>query len=394
MNVQVPGTPGVWLSEDSCSIEDFEKLLDDRSSWAGAPNAVTIEQGIPIYDAVEIGKLVDDSAAIAALMSEWASTLLDGPGIVAFKRAIPDAALLDEATDVLNRIIEEERKTNAGGDHFAKTGANSRMWNAHEKLCMASPEVFARYNANDVIPLISRSWLGPHYQLTAQVNVVRPGGEAQTPHRDYHMGFQSFDELRQYPAHVHRLSPALTLQGAIAHCDMPVESGPTKLLPYSQRYLPGYFATNLPAFQAYFEKRHAQVPLEKGDMVFFNPAVFHAAGANRTTDIHRFANLVQIGSCYGRSTEIVDRGRISSTLYPILSAMKKSGALSERQIENVIAASADGYPFPANLDNDSPTSGMAPPSQQDLFRSALAEDWDANMFAAEMRDYASRRTSH
>ncbi|MCP4382728.1 MAG: hypothetical protein GY798_15140, partial [Hyphomicrobiales bacterium] len=80
MNVQVPGTPGVWLSEDSCSIEDFEKLLDDRSGWAGAPNAVTIEQGIPIYDAVEIGKLVDDSAAIAALMSEWASTLLDGPG--------------------------------------------------------------------------------------------------------------------------------------------------------------------------------------------------------------------------------------------------------------------------------------------------------------------------
>jgi len=32
--------------------------------------------------------------------------------------------------------------------------------------------------------------------------------------------------------------------------------------------------------------------------------VFHAAGENRTADVHRFANLMQIGSIYGRSTVI------------------------------------------------------------------------------------------
>ena len=32
------------------------------------------------------------------------------------------------------------------------------------------------------------------------------------------------------------MSPVLTLQGAVAHCDMPIESGPTMLLPYSQRF--------------------------------------------------------------------------------------------------------------------------------------------------------------
>ena len=37
--------------------------------------------------------------------------------------------------------------------------------------------------------------------------------------------------LAAYPAHLHRMSPVLTLQGAVAHCDMPVESGPTMLLP-------------------------------------------------------------------------------------------------------------------------------------------------------------------
>lgn len=394
MNVQVSGAPSVWLSEESCSVEDFDKVRNDRSKWAGAPNAVTTEQGIPIYDATAIAKQIDDPAAIATLMSEWAEIFLDGPGIVVFKQAIADAKVVDEATAVLTKIIEDERLTNAGGDHFAKSGANSRVWNAHEKLCMASPDVFARYHANDIIPLISRSWLGLYYQVTAQVNVVRPGGEAQTPHRDYHMGFQDFDELRQYPAHVHRLSAALTLQGAVAHCDMPIESGPTKLLPYSQRYLPGYFAANLPPFQDYFEKHHAQLPLDKGDMLFFNPAVFHAAGANRTTDMHRFANLLQIGSGYGRSIEVVDRGRMSSALYPVVSALKQSGALSARQVDNVVAAGAEGYPFPANLDVDSPTSGMAPPSQQVLFHAALSEGWDDDRFRKEMRDYVARRASH
>ena len=32
-----------------------------------------------------------------------------------------------------------------------------------------------------------------------------------------------------------RLSPLLTLQGAVAHVDMPLESGPTLYLPHSRR---------------------------------------------------------------------------------------------------------------------------------------------------------------
>ncbi|WP_421724979.1 phytanoyl-CoA dioxygenase family protein [Bauldia sp.] len=394
MNLHVSGPENVWLSEESCTLEDFKTVLADRSGWSGAPNAITVERDIPIYDARSIKDRIDDPQSIGTLMAEWAQIFLDGPGIVVFKHAIDDAAIMDDATAVLDTIIEKERETNTGGDHFAKTGANSRVWNAHEKMCVAAPEVFARYYANNVIPLIARSWLGPYYQVTAQVNVVRPGGQAQTPHRDYHMGFQSFDQLRQYPAHAHRLSAALTLQGAIAHNDMPIESGPTKLLPYSQRYLPGYFAANLVPFQAYFEEHYAQLPLEKGDMVFFNPAVFHAAGANRTSDVHRFANLLQIGSGYGRSIEVVDRGRMAVALYPVVSAMKREGVLSDRAVDNVIAAGAEGYPFPANLDNDSPTSGMAPPSQQELFATAIAEGWEADRFAKEIDAYEARRVSH
>ena len=104
------------------------------------------------------------------------------------------------------------------------------------------------------------------------------------------------DAIERFPVHVHRLSPVLTLQGAVAHCDMPVETGPTLYLPFSQSYVPGYMATGRAEFRDYFDKHHVQLPLMKGDAVFFNPALFHAAGTNRSKDVRRIANLLQVSS--------------------------------------------------------------------------------------------------
>ena len=53
----------------------------------------------------------------------------------------------------------------------------------------------------------------------------------------------------------------LTLQGAVAHSDMPLESGPTLYLPHSQKYQPGYLAANRPGFADYFVAHHVQLPL-------------------------------------------------------------------------------------------------------------------------------------
>jgi ectoine hydroxylase-related dioxygenase (phytanoyl-CoA dioxygenase family) len=92
------------------------------------------------------------------------------------------------------------------------------------------------------------------------------------------------------------------MQGAVAHSDMPVETGPTMYLPHSQKYLPGYLAWRRPEFLEYFEANYVQLPLRLGDAVFFNPALFHAAGTNRTTDVRRMANLLQVSSAFGRAT--------------------------------------------------------------------------------------------
>jgi ectoine hydroxylase-related dioxygenase (phytanoyl-CoA dioxygenase family) len=175
---------------------------------------------------------------------------------------------------------------------------------------------------------------------------------------------------------------------------MPLESGPTKLLPYSQSYVPGYFAIHRSDFREYFEEHYVQMPLEKGDMLFFNPATFHAAGDNKTTDIQRFANLMQVGSIYGRSIEIVDRTRITKAVYPHVKRLSEEGKLTAREADNVVAATAEGYPFPCNLDLDPPLGGIAPPSQQDVLRQALAEGWEASKLNSTVDAQHARKRSY
>ena len=261
------------------------------------------------------------------------------------------------------------------GDHFGTPGANDRIWNALEKLAVADPEAFVDYYENDMVALGPRAWLGPGYQVTAQANIVRPGGAGQTVHRDYHLGFMDSDQAARYPRHVHLFSPELTLQGAVAHVDMPVESGPTLYLPHSQKYELGYLAYWLPEFQDYFVANHIQLPLSAGDVVWFNPALFHAAGSNRTgvgglQPVQRMANLLQVSSAFGRSMESVDRARVVEAIYPSL--LRRAGEWSQDSLERVVAASAEGYAFPGNLDRAQPVGGLAPPTQAETVLAALA----------------------
>ena len=379
----------VWLSPDSCDLDDFITQTSRVTQLADYPFAAEIASNIPLYDSAAVRAAAADPDRRREIMAEWAEAMLTGPGVVVFKNAFADHAPIDAATRIFFDIIAEQHAANTGGgDHFAKPGANDRIWNALEKLCLRAPEVFARYYANDIIALISEAWLGTGYQVTSQLNVVNPGGEAQSAHRDYHMGFQSAAEIAHFPAHAHRLSPVLTLQGAVAHCDMPVESGPTLYLPFSQTYEPGYFAYHRPEFRAYFDKHRVQLPLNKGDAAFFNPAVFHGAGANRTTNIKRMANLLQVSSAYGRAMESMDRARMSLALYPALQGMP---GLLQQGRENAIAACAEGYAFPTNLDRDPPLGGLAPQTPAALMREALGRGWTKDAFGAALEKRAWSR---
>lgn len=385
----------MWISTDDCRLADLLAITGTTTSKADYPYAADVVQGVVVYDAQGLSAAREDGDLRRSVQAEISAVLMDGPGIAVFSGAFADTTVVDAVSAVFDGIITEQHaQGGAVGDHFGKPGANDRIWNALEKLAVRAPDLFVSYYANDIIALASNAWLGPGYQITSQVNLVNPGGQAQAVHRDYHLGFQSGDTAAEFPAHVHRLSPVLTLQGAVAHCDMPVDSGPTLYLPHSQKYEFGYLAWRLPEFREHFESHYVQLPLAKGDIVFFNPALFHAAGTNRTTDVRRMANLLQVSSPFGRAMESVDRELVVASVYDDLRKAQVAEGWDPRSIENVIAASAEGYSFPTNLDRDQPIGGLAPMTQAEFVRQGLAEDWDHATLVARLAEHLERTRTH
>jgi len=385
MTSTVHATHKVWIDAADLRLDDFRAQVLRTTDPADYPLASDVRSNVLVYSAASVA-----TADRRALQSELIGALADGPGVVAFEGAF-DAGVVDRASEAFFTIIDAQRAAgNAAGDHFGKPGANDRIWNAAQKLALHDPQVFADYYANDALAVVCQAWLGPRYQVTSQVNVVNPGGNQQVPHRDYHLGFVPDEHLVDYPAHLHRTSPALTLQGAVAHCDMPVDSGPTMLLPFSQRFEGGYIAFNRPEFVDFFAEHHVQVPLAKGDAVFFNPALYHAAGSNVSSDIRRIANLLLVSSPFGRAMEALDRTAMVRAVYPALLAMKEAGR-PQRELLNAVVATAEGYAFPTNLDNDQPIGSLAPPSQVDTVLAALAEDLTAEQLDVALRDQDDRR---
>ena len=381
-----------FFTVDDVDVDDLRALVDTVTPAERYPNAEAIDREVVVYDmAVE-----RSPEQRQAMLEELADVFGGGPGVVVMRNAVAPEVIA-RATEAFEALIEQEKADGIGrGDHFAAPGANDRVWNALEKLAVADPETFVDYYEFEALQLVSTAWLGPAYQVTSQLNVVNPGGLAQAPHRDYHLGFMTDEQAERYPAHVHAVSPMLTLQGAVAHVDMPVESGPTMLLPHSHKYGPGYLAWRRPEVIELFAERHVQTELAAGDAAFFNPAVFHGAGTNHTAGEHgikRMGNLLQISSAMGIALEAVDRDRMCRAVLPSLQARRRAG-WSPEALDRAIAATAFEYPFPTNLDRDPPIDGLAPPSQADLLRDAVLDGSSVDEFAAALDAYATRRRTH
>jgi ectoine hydroxylase-related dioxygenase (phytanoyl-CoA dioxygenase family) len=349
----------LFALEQEPSLDAFKKLTSQSSKLSAYPLASELVSNIPIYD---LSKLAPSSA----LADEWHHILHAGPGVYILKH-FSDPSLINGVNEVFSAIIDSERASSKG-DHFAAAGSNSRIWNSFQKHAEKDPSSFVPYYSNPWLVHVAESWLGPAYQVTAQVNVVHPGGKPQMAHRDYHIGFQTAEASANFPKAMHIASQFLTLQGAVAHSNMPLESGPTRFLPFSQMFDEGFMAYRLPHFRDHFEKTWVSAPLEKGDAVFFNPALFHAAGQNDSKN-ERSANLLQISSAFGRTMETIDTQRIIEKTW--------SEVAKTSDPEAIIKAIGQGYPFPTNLDLRPPQSGgMAPESEQDILRRAWKENWD------------------
>ncbi|KAI8933261.1 hypothetical protein NX059_009892 [Plenodomus lindquistii] len=365
------------------SLDDFKKLVTE-SEIVDYPLATTITSNVPIYDLPDFSSLAPGQRF--NIQDEWYHILLSGPGVFVTKNLYKDTSLIDKVNSVFTSIISEETKSpGKRGDHFAGSGANDRIWNSFSKHCLLDPQSFLEYYSNPWLPLICSAWLGPHHRLTAQVNVVKPGAKAQISHRDYHIGFQGNEACAKFPKAMQVASQCFTLQGAVAHSHMPVESGPTRLLPFSQKFEEGYMAYRIPEFQDYFLEKYVSLPLEKGDGLFFNPALFHAAGQNVSKDVMRSANLLQISSAFGKPMEMIDTHPLIEATWDILVELHKREGLSDG-VRAFVGNVAEGYPFPTNLDRRVPeTAGMAPSSEQDLLLKGLKAGWTKATVMVELQ---------
>lgn len=374
-------------SDSNPDISHLLSLCSQETKSTDLPHSSAIQSNIPIYDLATFSPY--DTSLVSTLQDEWHSILHTGPGVYILKHCYSDLSLIDRVTFVFNTIITSESSSSASnskGDHFAPTGHNARIWNSFQKHALSDPASFLSYYSNPWLAIASESWLGPAYQITAQVNLVRPGGKPQMPHRDYHLGFQTVEACVKWPRTMHHASQFLTLQGAVAHEDMPLESGPTRFLPYSQLCEDGYMLWRTDAVKRYFDENWVSVSMEKGDAVFFNPALFHAAGENRSENVQRCANLLQVSSAFGKTMETVDCLSVVEACWDDLRRKAEREGVESLEVVCTVKAMSLGYPFPTNLDKRPPApGGMAPESESELVRRALREAWSREQVMKALR---------
>lgn len=379
----------LFALNEAPSLDQLAAICSQRATREQYPLAATVDSNVPIYNLPPFSTL--PTTQRSALQDEWYNILHSGPGVFVTKGLFRDKPLLKRATKAFYSIIEQEREGGVSqGDHFAAAGKNDRIWNSFSKHALADPASFAAYYSNPFIGLVSSAWLGRGYRITAQANNVRPGSKAQVCHRDYHLGFQTAEGAAQVPRAMHVASQFLTLQGAVAHVDVPLESGPTRLLPFSQAFEEGYMAYRRQEFVDYFQEHYVALPLETGDGVFFNPALFHAAGENVSADVNRMANLLQVSSPFGKPMESVDALPLLDACWDELVARHGREGMSD-EVEALLCAICEGYAFPTNLDNNPPRpGGLAPVSELDVAVKGLEEGWSKEKLLEEFRAHQSK----
>ena len=379
-----------FFDVDDINLSEFKALCSQTVSSEDYHFSSDIQKRVVIYEGDHIRSLISSPQA-QKLKTELHHCVKEGPGVMAVRQAFPNIKVIDRATEIFLEIIAEEKISKQHrGDHYAKPGENERIWNALQKFCERDTEAFVAYYDNPVLCFVSEAWLGPFFQMTSQVNIVKPGGQSQHPHRDYHLGFQEDSLISEYPISSQILSKFLTLQGAIAHTDMDISSGSTMMLPFSHQYPLGYMAWRDSKFIEYFQNHAVQLELQKGDVMFLSPALFHAAGTNKDSS-DRIANLLQVSSAFGKTMESVNRTKMTKLIYRVLLERKKSHQLRKDELYTIGASVIDGYSFPTNLDLDSPLEGSVTETVWAFMDLALREEWPVDRFNKYLNEATMRR---
>jgi len=287
--------------------------------------------------------------------------LYNGAGVVVIRRAYRDMHLLDRVSSMFRKRIEAEENIGISTNNVKIAKSNKRLVNVLNKFGEDEPVDFIQYYSNEYLHDVCRVCLGPIYQIISEVNVVVPGECSQMGHRDYPLGFYSLELMKDVPPHLAAAAPYLTLQAGVVHHDIPIEMGPTRFVLGSQNDPEGFSTWRDSEEQNRFKSNAVQCEFLKGDLVFFNPAIFHGAGGNYTT-FPRIINLLQISCGMVKPLAHVDFVDLVSNIYPYLLRVSEV-----EKAERVCRVITDCWPFPTNFHTD--------PPKPDLNAGLTDKDW-------------------
>ena len=74
-------------------------------------------------------------------------------------------------------------------------------------------------------------------------------------------------------------------------------------------------------------------------------------------------------------------------------SVKELSRASEPEYPEAVAACAEGYSFPTNLDRDPPLGGLAPKTQAQLMHEALEGNWSDDAFEKALAAQAEKKLS-
>ena len=172
-------------------------LVDQTPDLADYPHAAEVVQRVLIYDAATLRQATRTGSATG---TRWRRELIraftDGPGVVGVPRRVRRPVGRRPGQRGVRR---DDRASSASAAAAAATTSPRPAPTTGCGTRWRSWRCATRTRSSTTTPTTSSPWWprrgsGPAYQMTSQVNVVRPGGVAQDPHRDYHLGFLS-DEV-------------------------------------------------------------------------------------------------------------------------------------------------------------------------------------------------------
>jgi ectoine hydroxylase-related dioxygenase (phytanoyl-CoA dioxygenase family) len=298
---------------------------------------------------------------IEASAIEIQEELQEGEGVVIIRNAYSDFQLLDRAYTNFKNRIEIEEKLGISANDLTTPRSNKRLFNALNKFAEDNPKDFIEYYSNEYLHHVINSCLGPFYQIVSEINLVVPGELGQLPHRDYPFCVYTKKLLETLPLNLLKCAPFLTLQAGIIHQDTPIEMGSTRFILGSQKESDGYRTMRNVDDISRFEKEAIQFDLKKGDLIFFNPSIYHAGGGNRTIN-PRLVNLLQISSGMIRPLATINFLELIKNLYQYLILIS-----DKAKVERICRVITECWPFPTNFITDKP--------KNDFHAGIMDKDW-------------------